>query len=198
MKKHFRAKTLKRLAFLLAALTLPATPLYAWQGKVMQVIDGDTVKVARNGSIEKIRLYGIDAPEKDQPFGRKATGSAAQLTLGEVVRVEEVTRDRYGRLVATIWLGQQNINQTMVEQGYAWVYPAYCHKSFCRKWRQIEAEARAGRQGLWAAERPMPPWQWRKRDKAEAEDQLSDFIEDLFRWLRKIMAYIKQLARLFE
>ncbi len=88
-----------------------------WQGKVVKVINGDTSEVQRNRSIERIRLYGIDAPEKDQPFGLKATNYLVRLIHGKQVTIDAVTKDRYGRTVARVALDSSNVNKLLLQGG---------------------------------------------------------------------------------
>ena len=151
---------------ILVAILLICWPLtaHAWPGKVVSVTDGDTIKVfnAEKGQV-KIRLYGIDTPEKAQPYGKSAGKYLASLIAGAVVEVESVTKDRYGRTVGIVWNGETNINQDMVRSGYAWVYQRYCDKPFCEDWLALEDEAKTDKLGLWQEPDPVPPWEWRRR-----------------------------------
>ena len=134
--------------------------------KVVSVTDGDTIKVfnADLGQV-KIRLYGIDTPEKAQPFGKAAGKYLASLIAGATVEVESVTKVRYGRTVGIVWDSEANINQEMVRSGYAWVYQRYCDRSFCEYWLALENEAKTGKIGLWQEPNPIPPWEWRRYKK---------------------------------
>jgi len=87
----------------------------------------------------------------------------ASLIAGEIVDIETVTKDRYGRTVGIVTSGGSNINQEMVWSGCAWVYRRYCDKPFCNFWLELEDEAKSGRSGLWQEANPIPPWEWRKR-----------------------------------
>ena len=137
---------------------------HGWMAKVVSVTDGDTIKVfnAEKGQV-KIRLYGIDTPEKAQPYGKAAGKYLASLIAGATVEVETVTTDRYGRTVGIVWDGETNVNQQMVTAGYAWVYRKYCDRDFCADWLQLEDKARSSRIGLWQEPSPIPPWEWRRR-----------------------------------
>ncbi|MFC1837249.1 thermonuclease family protein [Thermodesulfobacteriota bacterium] len=133
--------------------------------KVVSVTDGDTIKVynADQGQV-KIRLYGIDSPEKGQPYGKAAGKHLASLIAGATVEVETVTTDRYGRTVGIVFDNSEtNISQEMVRSGYAWVYKRYCDKPFCDFWLLLEKEARDDKKGLWQEPNPIPPWEWRRR-----------------------------------
>lgn len=153
----------KTLLSILFILFVPITA-QAWTAKVVNVTDGDTIKVynADLGQV-KIRLYGIDTPEKRQPYGKAAGKYLASLIAGATVEVESVTKDRYGRTVGIVWDSETNINQQMVQDGYAWVYKRYCDKPFCVEWIALEGKARSSRIGLWQESNPMPPWEWRRR-----------------------------------
>ena len=136
---------------------------HAWMAKVVSVTDGDTIKVynAEFGQV-KIRLYGIDTPEKGQPYGQAAGKYLASLIAGATVDIESVTEDRYGRTVAIVTDAESNVNQEMVRAGYACVYRKYCDRSFCDYWLALENEAQKGKIGLWQETNPVPPWEWRK------------------------------------
>ncbi len=137
---------------------------HSWMAKVVNVTDGDTIKVynAEQGQV-KIRLYGIDTPENAQPYGKAAGKHLASLIAGATVDIETVTTDRYGRTVGIVWDSEVNINQQMVQAGYAWVYQRYCDKPFCEYWLALESEAKTGKIGLWQEPNPTPPWEWRRR-----------------------------------
>ena len=132
--------------------------------KVVSVTDGDTIKVynAEYGQV-KIRFYGIDTPEKGQPYGQAAGKYLASLVAGKMVDIEPITKDRYGRTVAIVTNAETNVNQEMVKVGYAWVYRYYCDQPFCDYWLTLENEARAGKLGLWQEPNAVPPWEWRRR-----------------------------------
>ena len=143
-------------------LVMPC-PAWAWSGKVIGVADGDTITVLRGKRPQKIRLYGIDTPEKGQPYGQTARKYLASLIAGSIVDIETVNTDRYGRTVGIVTDGNRDINQEMVKAGYAWVYRRYCDKPFCEYWISLESEAKADKKGLWQEPDPVPPWEWRRR-----------------------------------
>ncbi len=146
------------VAFL--AIFLPLTCL-AWKGKVVGVADGDTITVLHSGHGEKIRLFGVDCPEKRQAFGKRAKQFTSSLVYGKVVKVNPVARDRYGRTVALVSISGTLLNEELVKNGFAWVYSRYCHRSFCKKWHQLEEKARDLRIGLWADPYAIAPWKYR-------------------------------------
>lgn len=139
--------------------------LYAWTGKVVGIMDGDTINVLHDRQEVKIRLHGIDTPEEKQAYGNAAKKVMAKLTAGKIVDVEQMDTDRYHRTVAIITVAGVNVNQALVQSGYAWVYPQYCKQAFCREWLKLEEQAKKARIGLWNDPNPEPPWIWRKTSK---------------------------------
>ena len=155
------------IIILLTGANISATA-WAFTGKVIGVADGDTIKIRTVKGDIKIRLYGIDTPEKRQAFGNKAKKITNAMVRGRVVQVKGLDRDRYGRLVALVWVDDVLLNEALIRNGYAWVYRKYCKKSFCSTWLKYEHEARAGRKGMWADPHIIPPWRWRhKSDYAQ-------------------------------
>ncbi|WP_295147997.1 thermonuclease family protein [uncultured Campylobacter sp.] len=132
--------------------------LFAFNGKVISIHDGDTITVLQDRQQIKVRLFGIDAPELKQPYGKKSRQFLANLIAGKVVEVEEKGKDRYRRTIGTIYLNGKDINAQMVENGYAWAY-----RKFSKKYAPQESEAKYQKLGLWRDEEPVPPWEFRKR-----------------------------------
>jgi endonuclease YncB( thermonuclease family) len=131
------------------------------EGLAVRITDGDTFTLRYSSTEEeRIRLHGIDAPERDQPHGRAAGEALASLIGNRRVRVELVDRDRYGRLVGRIWLGERDINLAMVEAGHAWWYEQYARKD--RELERAQAEAQRAGLGLWNSPNPVAPWDWRR------------------------------------
>lgn len=155
-------------------------------GQVVRVIDGDTVTVAdgRHRKV-KVRLVGIDAPEKDQPYGREAKAHLASLVLGKVVDVEWDKRDSYGRVIGRVLAAPGNcpgcdrsrdVGLAQISAGYAWWYRSESRElSHAEKsgYALAENAARARHSGLWAAPEPMPPWTWRHSQGAQPASLLS-------------------------
>ncbi|EKU10101.1 hypothetical protein CSUNSWCD_1465 [Campylobacter showae CSUNSWCD] len=145
---------MKQMLFLvLAALSLLAHP-----AKVVKISDGDTITILQDKQQIKVRLFGIDAPELKQPYGKKSKQFLANLIAGEVVEVDENGKDRYKRTIGTIYLNGADINAQMVENGYAWAY-----RKFSKKYTAQESNAKSQKLGLWRDKEPIPPWEWRKR-----------------------------------
>jgi len=160
------------LALLLAALCLacPAAdpaPVPDLQGQVVKVADGDTITVLDDAQAQhKIRLAGIDAPEKGQDHGELSRQALAALVAGKRVRVQVQGKDKYGRTIGRVFVGspEVDVNLAQVRAGWAWHYLQFAPKA--ADLARGETEARAARAGLWALPTPTPPWEWRKKAKA--------------------------------
>ena len=135
-----------------------ACPLFAFPAKVIKISDGDTITVLSGKEQTKVRLYGIDAPEKKQDYGQRSKQFLASLIAGQVVEIEPKGKDRYKRTLGTIYYKGQDINAQMVLNGYAWAYVKYS-----RIYVDQEKTAREKKLGLWQSSNPTPPWEWRKR-----------------------------------
>ena len=124
---------------------------------MQRVVDGDTVYL-QDGA--KIRLHGIDAPERNQPYGKQSTAELKDM-LGDSVYVERRDIDRYGREVAVLYTPEGvNVNLELVCIGAAWWYERYARRD--KALRDCQASARAAGAGLWADD-PIAPWEWRRR-----------------------------------
>ena len=127
--------------------------------------DGDTIRVLLGGTQVKIRLYGIDTPERRQAFGNRAKQFTSGQVFGKTVKAVPMDADRCGRTVALVQSLDDTVtlNEALVKQGYAWVYGKYCKADFCPEWLDQERTAQASNRGLWTDPDPIPPWQYRKR-----------------------------------
>lgn len=134
-------------------------------GKVIHVADGDTITVLdATNTQHKIRLSGIDAPEKKQAFGNVSKQSLADMVAGHTVVVEWVKVDRYGRRVGTVLLNGKDINLEQVTRGLAWHYKRYQHEQSPadqKSYAAAETLARSAQLGLWRDSSPVPPWEFR-------------------------------------
>ena len=131
----------------------------AWSGKCVSVSDGDTIKVMHDGKARKIRLFGVDCPERNQDFGNSAKQFTSSMVFGKVVTVQIVDRDVYGRTVAWISVHGVSLNHELVRAGMAWWFRKHAgqHKDL----KQLEQEARKAKIGLWSHPNPIPPWKFR-------------------------------------
>lgn len=157
------SRLIPALLFLLS--TQAAAETFA--GKVVRVLDGDTVEVLDiETNAHRIRLAGIDAPETGQDFGTKAKRRLIELAAGKVVEVAFNKRDKYERIVGKLIADQQDVNLAMVRSGSAWWYRKYADEQSEVDqvlYEAAEGQARAERVGLWRDQNPMPPWEWRHR-----------------------------------
>ena len=136
-------------------------PAFDLSGRVVRVADGDTISLLDEHNTQyKVRLYGIDTPEQDQPHGRTAKSALAELVDERQVGLVVVETDEYGRKVATLYREDTNINLVMVSEGHAWWYRYYAPHEHALA--RAERQARERRLGLWAQPEPVPPWDWRR------------------------------------
>jgi micrococcal nuclease len=146
---------------LLFCLFVPSV-LWAWTGEVVGIADGDTITVLKGKTPVKIRLYGIDCPERGQAFGKKARQFTSDRVFRKHVEIKPVDRDRYGRTVAWVLVDGQNLCEELVGAGLAWHYKKY---SSDQKLADLEARARKGRVGLWSDQGAVAPWEYRRRNR---------------------------------
>ena len=132
---------------------------YSWSGQCVAVTDGDTIKVMHEGKAEKIRLYGIDCPEKNQPFGKKAKWFVSELAFKKIVEVKALNKDRYGRTIALVYVDDKCLNGELLKVGLAWHYKQY---SKDKSLAVLEDEARVMKVGLWSDPHSLEPWEWRR------------------------------------
>jgi len=138
-------------------------------GRVVSVTDGDTFKAKIQGAVMIFRMADIDAPEKDQPYGREARAMLTAALDGKDVVMRRVDTDTHGRIVVHAWIANLDINREVVARGSAWFYAEYAHDNCLYP---VENDARNAKRGLWALprEQRIEPWIWRqnKRDAAAA------------------------------
>ena len=143
--------------FLLLSWSLFAEEL---AGRVVRVADGDTITILDPARTQyKIRLQGIDAPEKGQPFGRASGRFLACLVAGRNVKIQWSKKDKYGRILGTVFLDNRDINLEMLQAGFAWHYKRFDSTT---AYTRAETEARAAKRGLWQDKNPVEPHEYRK------------------------------------
>ena len=154
------------LALLLFSFGLNAGTI---QGKVVSVADGDTITVLdATNTQHKIRLQGIDAPEKAQPFGQKSKQSLSQMVQSKQVTVEYQKKDKYGRTLGKVLHNGTDVCLEQIKLGMAWHYKQYASdqpKEDRALYDQTEQDARAKKAGLWIDKAPTPPWEFRRQKK---------------------------------
>lgn len=159
------------LEFVLAA-ALAAAPVHArdFDGRVVGIQDGDTVTVLDAAKQQhRIRIAGIDAPEKAQAFGAAAKENLARLAFGKQADVRCSKRDRYGREVCNVYVGARDVGLEQVRSGHAWWYREYAREQGPddrKVYETAESEARGARRGLWHDASPTPPWDWRRQARS--------------------------------
>jgi endonuclease YncB( thermonuclease family) len=172
---EFAGRSFASQAEMLAARQLrdpavpPPLPSLQFSGKVVGITDGDTITVLHNGRDERVRLHGIDCPEKGQPYGSKAKQFVSQLVFGKEVTVKDYGLDntRSKRTLGEIvLLDGRVVNEELLRAGLAWWYRKYVPNRL--DLAALEEEARNAKRGLWADPHPVPPWCWRKQQKGRA------------------------------
>lgn len=128
-------------------------------GRVIAVLDGDTLLVLRGKQKLKVRVADIDAPEKEQPGGMASEQSLADLVRHKQVQVSSRAVDAYGRIVGLVTVGGTNVSEEQLRRGMAWEYSRF-HGN--KAYVALQHSAQNARRGLWAQANPTPPWQWRK------------------------------------
>ena len=159
-------KLAMRLLFL---LLLAVSSLTAWadvlEGRVVGIADGDTLTLLdANRQQHRIRLAGIDAPEKGQPFGQRSKQHLADLAFGKDAMADCYKTDRYGRDVCNVYVNGKDVGLAQLDAGLAWWYRKYAHEQHPKDrvdYESAEDRAAADRIGLWEDKSPVPPWEWR-------------------------------------
>jgi micrococcal nuclease len=154
---------------LIIALILGLTPVSSafspagpreFSAKVIRIVDGDTFEVLDSDNrVSKIRMNGIDAPEKKQAYGTRSREAISALCFGKQIRVRVYSKDRNGRLIADTYLDNRSLSLIMVSEGMAWHFKKYSSDT---ELAQAELRARAARRGLWADPAPQAPWDYRR------------------------------------
>ena len=171
-----RAPRLTAPLFYTALLFVAPASGYQLTGRVVAVADGDTITVLDAAQRQtKVRLSGIDAPEKKQPYGTRSKQYLSGLVFGKVVEVEWKKHDRYGRILGTVLVPDENCaaadcaktvdaGLAQLSAGLAWHYKQYAKeqpRGERERYAAAETAAHLKRFGLWADPRPTPPWEWR-------------------------------------
>lgn len=134
-----------------------------FSARCVGVSDGDTLDVLTEQQAQiRIRLFGVDAPEKKQAFGERARQFASDTALGKILWIHPHDRGRYGRLIADVYLEDgTRLNERLVREGLAWWYRIYAPHDTVLK--TLEEQARMEQKGLWRDPHPVPPWEFRRR-----------------------------------
>jgi len=163
---HFNPTKLSRAIVLSLTLT-SYVQAEVLTGRVMKVADGDTVTVLDGSNMQhKIRLTGVDAPEKQQAFGQKSKQSLSNWVFNKQVTVEFDKKDRYGRTLGKIVVNEVDVNLEQIKAGMAWHYKYYQREQTAEdpeRYSRAEEDARSRKIGLWKDIDPLAPWEYRKR-----------------------------------
>ena len=154
----------KSLALLCLLLLGAASVEREFTGTVTAVIDGDTLTVLVDQQQVKVRLAGIDAPERKQDYGTVAKSFLSDRVFGRYVSVEVTGQDRYGRTLGVVHVDGANVNLSLVRAGLAWHYVRFSDDT---ELAAAEREAREARRGLWERDDAVPPWEWRRQNRAK-------------------------------
>lgn len=128
-------------------------------GKVTAIADGDTFTMLVNNEQIRVRLHGIDCPERGQDFSTVARQFLAEMIFEKEVTVKEVDTDRYGRTIGMVIIGGKNVNEELLKAGLAWHYKRYDQNP---NWEKFEERARNEKKGIWSQPNPIPPWEFRR------------------------------------
>ena len=138
-------------------------------GEVIKITDGDTINIRdHDDKTHKIRLAGIDAPEMSQPFGEESRSHLLGLVYGKEVVIETKKKDRYGRIIGTIYHDGKDMNLIQVQAGMAWWYEYYKDQQSPedqRLYSTAHERAKKNKVGLWEDPLAINPYKWRKRNK---------------------------------
>ncbi|MDY0039187.1 MAG: thermonuclease family protein [Desulforhabdus sp.] len=151
----------------------------AWRGTVVELADGDSGFALRGWEKVEFRLYGIDAPELEQSYGRLAKSFAAGMLLWKKMEFKILERDRYGREVGLAYVNGRCVNEELIKAGFAWTYEIYCKESFCDRWRMLQQQAKDKRKGLWKKNKPIPPWEYRRHKRSDKPPGVTDLLVGL-------------------
>lgn len=135
-------------------------------GRVVSIADGDSITLLATGNVQyKIRLSGIDAPEKRQPFSDVSKKSLSDMIYNRTVIVHFNKTDRYKRIIGRIELDGVDVNLEQIHRGLAWHYKQYMNEQHIDErlaYVMAEEAAREKRIGIWSENAPVAPWEWRR------------------------------------
>jgi endonuclease YncB( thermonuclease family) len=137
---------------------LAGKPAPVMHALVVQIVDGDSLTVAIDGEMVRVRLAEIDAPEGKQPFTIRSRQSLSDLCLWVHAELSSTTKDQYGRTVARVKCEGLDVNAEQVRRGMAWAHGEYAKDP---QFSRLQDEARSAKRGLWSDKLPTPPWIWR-------------------------------------
>ena len=129
-----------------------------------KIIDGDSIKVrGADGKEYEVQIEGTDAPELKQEYGKESTEALKKMLFDSDVRVSWKKKDNFERLLAQVYRGEKHINAEMIRSGNAWHFKRYNQSQALA---DLELEAKKEKRGLWKAENPIAPWDYRKENRS--------------------------------
>lgn len=153
---------MKRILIIFWAVLLGVTVASAqkFAVRVVGISDGDTFTVINQDKLQlKIRIFGIDAPEKGQDFGNKAKQALSDFIMGKVIQIDVQSKDSWGRLISYVYTPEgRDVSLLMLQEGMAWHFVKY---DDTEKYARAEAKARTKKKGLWSQPNPIAPWDYR-------------------------------------
>lgn len=157
--KSWAGRLLLLLVLLFAADARAGKPFL--EGRVVAVLDGDSLDVLVDGATRRIRVAGIDSPERGQPWAERSKQALSERVFGKPVQINEIALDRYGRTVGEVYADDVCVGCELVRDGHAWVYRHFSEDPVLL---ELEAQARAAGRGLWGLPESQrtPPWEWRR------------------------------------
>ena len=138
----------------------------SYKGKITKVVDGDTYFFQTTNETLKVRMFGIDAPEGNQPFGKESKEFMSKYIHKDATLVSH-GHDQYKRILGTLFIDGQDINLLSVKGGYAWHYKRYLDD---KQYADAQENAKKNKLGLWGLSNPIPPWNWRRNEKIHIEN----------------------------
>ena len=136
---------------------------FALDGYVVKVSDGDSFMIKSYGKKIRVRIYGIDAPELKQRYGKEAKKYLEDLILGKKVELKVLYEDRYKRKIARVYCDDREINLEMLRSGNVWFYEYHAKNE--KEYRKVYEEAKKEKRGLWKDKNPENPRDFRLRNK---------------------------------
>lgn len=162
-------KPLKAFFYSLILAVAFCAPCHAGVGRVVEILEGDLLVVNADGAQQKIRLYGVACPVRNQPFFSQARVLTTHLTLQKGVEITPVFTDSDGIVNALVRIEgvRDYLNGQLVSYGLAWVKPTDCKARLCDDWKKLEGLAQQNAIGLWAESGTIPPWEWKKAERMD-------------------------------
>lgn len=149
------------LIILFVVTLLAPFPTFAWSGKCVGIQDGDTITVLKDGKDQvRIRFHGIDCPERGQAFGNRARQFTSEMVFKKIVEIKPTDVDRYGRIVAWVFVDEKCVNEELLKAGLARHYKKYSMEPHLA---ELEDQARKMKRGLRSDPHHVSPWEWRRK-----------------------------------